>query len=339
MTAVVAESYSTTPSNLGRVFSVRTRAMNDQKNISWIRSVWKKLLAGRRRSTQVTNTQRATLFNNANNVTIGNSTFVMNVGCQIANPISGILLVDAAGKEYRVSMDFAISLETFTKAISLLLESNAMEARIQRSFVNEGLYELSVDQGTQIVSVNDQSGWASQIQPGTKVVMSAVVPAWAWSKRQYECPRCKTWNTPNINHRSSTDCEGCYGRFQISEVNLETTWHQLESKRKTAVRDETNLKMLRNFLVKQHVLPLQASEIESCLDLLRDQLPDKPEIPHHLMTLIKEYKRGAFRPLDVIERVVHLFHSHPELMPGLHEFSPEECNFFKGDSIIFESCT
>jgi hypothetical protein len=152
--------------------------------------------------------------------------FLALVPQPMASRISGIVLIDATGKEYAVSMDFAKSYEvcvqnamsysdtlpirllnniqTFAKAMALLLEGDKMEARIQRRYMKQGRFDLCIDQGTQIVPINGQSDW-SNVEPGTKVVMRAILVREQLSNTQrFKCPRCKAWNDANGTASAST---------------------------------------------------------------------------------------------------------------------------------------
>ena len=69
-----------------------------------------------------------------------------------------------------------------------------MEARVQRHYMKHGKFDLCVDQGTQVVRIDGEQDW-SKVEPGTKVVMRAIlVQRRSGYPRGYQCPRCKTWN-------------------------------------------------------------------------------------------------------------------------------------------------
>ena len=141
----------------------------------------------------------------------------MDVVVALAQPmtsrITGVVLIDATGRQYEVSMDFAKSYEvcvrgamsycdtlpfrvpnniqTFTKAMALLLEGDKMEARIQRRYMKQGRFDLCIDQGNQVVPISGQPDW-SKVEPGTKVVMRAILAREQFTDTQrYKCPRCK----------------------------------------------------------------------------------------------------------------------------------------------------
>ena len=82
----------------------------------------------------------------------------------------------------------------FTKAMLLLLDGDKMEARIQRRYMEQGRYDLCIDQGTQILPIDGQRDW-SRVEPGTQVVMRAILfQKRSTARRRQQCPRCKAWN-------------------------------------------------------------------------------------------------------------------------------------------------
>ena len=130
--------------------------------------------------------------------------------------ITGIVLIDAAGKRRGVSMDCAKSYEVcvkvaklhleklpfhlsyyiqmFTKIIAHFFDGNKVEARIQRRYIEQGRYDLCIDQGTEIVQIDGERDWL-KVEPGMQVVMRAILMREKEDRtRKYQCPRCKTWN-------------------------------------------------------------------------------------------------------------------------------------------------
>ncbi|KAF9525873.1 hypothetical protein CPB83DRAFT_858771 [Crepidotus variabilis] len=192
-----------------------------------------------------------------------NVVFNGDINVHINHGLGGILLVDAAGREYPVSMEFAKSYEIFLKIVGPLLSGNAIEARIQRKFVAAGQFDLCIDHGPLVLPITGQRDW-DIVESGVKIVLSVVLP----QLRQdacYQCPRCDTWNT--LFQELSTvsiDCAGCYGRFQISE--LDANCSIANELRFLSGLADNDLKMLRNFHLKRYV-PSPTS------------LPDFPETP------------------------------------------------------------
>jgi hypothetical protein len=83
----------------------------------------------------------------------------------------------------------------FKKAMLLFLfDGEKMEARIQRQYMEQGRYDLCIDQGNKIVIINGEQDW-SRVEPGTRVVMRAVLfQQRSIGAQSHQCPRCKTWN-------------------------------------------------------------------------------------------------------------------------------------------------
>ena len=84
------------------------------------------------------------------------------------------------------------NIQLFTKAIALFFEGDKLEARIQRHYMEHGKFDLCIDQGTQVVHIDGEEEW-SKVEPGTKVVMRAVLFR-LQANDGYQCPRCKTMN-------------------------------------------------------------------------------------------------------------------------------------------------
>ena len=144
---------------------------------------------------------------------------VSSLAQHMTSRITGVMLIDATGREREVSKDFAISYEVhvsmlrsplllhlpnnsqlFTKAIALFFEGDKMEARIQRHYMERGKFDLCIDQGTQVVQIDGEQDW-SKVEPGTKVIMRAVLlreESYDVSGWEYQCPRCETWNYPKV---------------------------------------------------------------------------------------------------------------------------------------------
>ena len=60
--------------------------------------------------------------------------------------------------------------------------------------MEEGRFDLCIDQGTHVVPINGQPDW-SKVEPGTKVVMRAILVRKQYTYTQkYKCPRCKAWD-------------------------------------------------------------------------------------------------------------------------------------------------
>ncbi|KAG1880070.1 hypothetical protein F4604DRAFT_517398 [Suillus subluteus] len=62
-----------------------------------------------------------------------------------------VTLVDATGHHHPISVNFCASYQQLDKMLRVLFERDAIEAKIQRRYIEEGKYDLCIDRGTQIV--------------------------------------------------------------------------------------------------------------------------------------------------------------------------------------------
>ncbi|KIM38911.1 hypothetical protein M413DRAFT_12525 [Hebeloma cylindrosporum] len=107
--------------------------------------------------------------------------------------ITGVVLIDATGKKYEVSMDSSRSYEMFKKTMALFFDGDRMEARIQRRYMEEGRYDLCIERGNRIIPIAGEEDWTA-IEPGMQLTMRAIISKYRYDPRRHECPRCKTWN-------------------------------------------------------------------------------------------------------------------------------------------------
>jgi len=59
--------------------------------------------------------------------------------------------------------------------LKVLFESNTDKACIQRRYLEEGQYDLCIDQGTQVIELTSETDKWSMIEAGTKVVMRVII--------------------------------------------------------------------------------------------------------------------------------------------------------------------
>lgn len=71
-----------------------------------------------------------------------------------------------------------------------------MEGRIQRRYMEQGMYDLCIDQGTAIIPIAGESDW-SRVDSGDKIVMRVVLVQKESLRdpQTYLCPRCQVWNS------------------------------------------------------------------------------------------------------------------------------------------------
>jgi hypothetical protein len=78
--------------------------------------------------------------------------------------------------------------------LRVLFERNAIEAQIQRGYIDEGKYDLCIDKGTQVTPLTKHK-W-SNIEPGTKLVMRVTIQQTTFlgSDVDYKCHFCGAVN-------------------------------------------------------------------------------------------------------------------------------------------------
>jgi len=59
--------------------------------------------------------------------------------------------------------------------LEVLFESNADKACIQRRYLEQGQYDLCIDQGMQVIELTSETDEWSMIEAGTKVVMRVII--------------------------------------------------------------------------------------------------------------------------------------------------------------------
>jgi len=137
---------------------------------------------------------------------------------------TGVVLMDAIGKRYEMPIELAGSYEVcipdnirdanlplfhlhddeqiFENAIRLLFKNDTLEARVQRRYMEEGMYDLAIDGRDNVMAINGQQGW-SEVQPGTTIVMRVILfQRVSTDVRKYQCPRCREWNYGSENSSS-----------------------------------------------------------------------------------------------------------------------------------------
>ena len=59
--------------------------------------------------------------------------------------------------------------------LTVLFTPNTDKACIQRRYLEEGQYDLCIDQGTQVIELTSETDEWSMIEAGTKVVMRVII--------------------------------------------------------------------------------------------------------------------------------------------------------------------
>jgi hypothetical protein len=78
--------------------------------------------------------------------------------------------------------------------VAALLHSDSIEDRIQRRFMEQGQYDLCIDEGMQVTQLTSDA-WP-RIEAGMKMVMRIIIEQQesATHTAQYQCYFCHTWN-------------------------------------------------------------------------------------------------------------------------------------------------
>ncbi|KAG2340778.1 hypothetical protein BDR05DRAFT_966317, partial [Suillus weaverae] len=109
-----------------------------------------------------------------------------------------VKLVDATGRLHPIPMDVCDSFEQFNGMLQLLLERNSIGARIQRRYMEQGQYDLCIDDDKQVTQLTSHE-WPS-IEAGTKIVMRVIIEQQtsSYSEVYYRCPFCGDLNAVDV---------------------------------------------------------------------------------------------------------------------------------------------
>ncbi|KAG2117552.1 hypothetical protein BD769DRAFT_1672593 [Suillus cothurnatus] len=182
-----------------------------------------------------------------------------SMGPSAAHLAGTVTLVDATGHHHAISVNFCTSYQQLNDMLPVLFKRDAIEAQIQRRYIEEGKYDLCIDEGTQVTTLTSDK-WSS-IEPGTKLVMRVTIQQKTRSgvDVDYKCHFCGAVNRLGIRsveyygskrqNVCSTDCRECQRRFHITrDKNKEGTLPPI-SDSNHASGDKTLL--IRNFHVEQ----------------------------------------------------------------------------------------
>ncbi|KAG1896396.1 uncharacterized protein F5891DRAFT_601295 [Suillus fuscotomentosus] len=115
-------------------------------------------------------------------------------------PLSGsiapgcVTLVDATGRHQAISVNWCTSYQQLNCMLRVLFERDAVEAQIQRRYIEEGKYDLCIDEGKKVTPLTSHK-WSS-IEPGTKIVMRVTIQqeTSSLSGVDYRCHFCGAVN-------------------------------------------------------------------------------------------------------------------------------------------------
>ncbi|KAG2343445.1 hypothetical protein BDR05DRAFT_962966 [Suillus weaverae] len=171
----------------------------------------------------------------------------------------GVTLVDATGHHHPIPVNFCTSYQQLNNMLRVLFERDAIEAQIQRRYIEKGEYDLCIDKGTQVTPLTNHE-WSS-IEPGTKIAMRVTIQQMTTSGSDvdYKCHFCGAVNrlgVRSVKYQSqgrtvcSTDCRECKRRFQITRNSL---WQSLRLSKTLNSNHTTEAEtlLIRNFHVQQ----------------------------------------------------------------------------------------
>ncbi|KAG1788894.1 hypothetical protein EV424DRAFT_1066676 [Suillus variegatus] len=160
-----------------------------------------------------------------------------------------VKLVDATGYEHAISVTCCTSFQQLNKMLQVLFECKSVEARIQRQYMEQGQYDLCIDDDKQVTRLTSHE-WP-RIEAGTTIVMRIVFEEEIDPQVEYQCYMCGAVNridSLQCEAGCSINCQICKRRFQIS--------HEFGSKPKIQSSidyTEAETHLIRNFHVQQTV--------------------------------------------------------------------------------------
>ncbi|KIK37722.1 hypothetical protein CY34DRAFT_63591, partial [Suillus luteus UH-Slu-Lm8-n1] len=105
-----------------------------------------------------------------------------------------VTLVDATGHHHAISVNCCTSYQQLNKMIRVLFERDTIEAQLQRRYIEEGEYDLCIDEGMQVTPLTSHK-WSS-VEAGTKIVMRVTIKQQTTllSEVDYKCRFCGAVN-------------------------------------------------------------------------------------------------------------------------------------------------
>ncbi|KIK37728.1 hypothetical protein CY34DRAFT_443873 [Suillus luteus UH-Slu-Lm8-n1] len=128
-----------------------------------------------------------------------------------ATALGCVTLVDATGHHHDIPINFCTSYQQLNNMLRVLFERDAIEAQIQKWYIEEGEYDLCIDEGMQVTPLTSRK-WSS-IEAGTKIVMRVTIKQRTdtLSEVKYNCGFCGALNhlgvkSVNYQFRGRTVC-------------------------------------------------------------------------------------------------------------------------------------
>ncbi|KAG1811864.1 uncharacterized protein BJ212DRAFT_497630 [Suillus subaureus] len=168
-----------------------------------------------------------------------------------------VTLVDATGHEHAISVTFCASFQQLNEMLQVLFKRDSIEAQIQRRYMEQGQYDLCIDDDKQVTRLTNHE-WPS-IEAGTTIVMRVVFEEETCSTVQYKCHFCRAVNhisdkySPQRRASCSINCRECKQRFQISRENYSAKRSTQSSNIDSVSRTEAEVHLIRNFRIQQTV--------------------------------------------------------------------------------------
>ncbi|KAG1727846.1 hypothetical protein EDD22DRAFT_961185 [Suillus occidentalis] len=171
-----------------------------------------------------------------------------------------VTLVDATGHHHAISVNCCTSYQQLNDMLKVLFQRDAIEAQIQRRYIEQGEYDLCIDEGTQVTCLTSHE-WSS-IEAGTKIVMRAILhqETSTSSEVDYKCRFCGAVNRLGIRSVKywsqggtvcSTDCRECKRRFQITRALVDMSLSRESSNSDSNHTTDAETRLIRNFHVQQ----------------------------------------------------------------------------------------
>ncbi|KAG2342737.1 hypothetical protein BDR05DRAFT_343002 [Suillus weaverae] len=167
-------------------------------------------------------------------------------------------LVDATGHEHAMLVTFCTSSQQLNEMLQVLFKRDSIEARLQRRYMEQGLYDLCIDDDKQVTRLTSHA-WQS-IEAGTTIIMTVVFEQNIYPRVDYRCHFCGVVNDVGAGSimdplqrkaSCSINCRVCKRRFQISRRISSVKRSTQSSNIDTVPRTEAEMHLIRNFHVQQ----------------------------------------------------------------------------------------
>ncbi|KAG1765250.1 hypothetical protein EDD22DRAFT_413008 [Suillus occidentalis] len=179
-----------------------------------------------------------------------------------ATALGCVTLVDATGHHHDIPMNFCTSYQQLNNMLRVFFERDAIEAQLQRRYIEKGEYDLCIDEGMQVTPLTSRK-WSS-IEAGTKIVMRVIIRQYtdSLSEVDYKCRFCGAVNrlgVRSVKYLSQggtvclTDCRECKRRFQITHALVDIDWLRSSSNSDFNHMTDAETRLIRNFHVQQVV--------------------------------------------------------------------------------------